>query len=318
MTAVLENPEVNDAPALMTEVKALNLPDLATMNRSADSALRMAKSFVIQNDDDYALATEELQSVKARINKLEDTRTGITGPMNKALKAINDLFRSPMENLKAAEVAIKASMLTYYSEKERKAAEERRIAELAAEMERQRIAEAARQVELAAAAERQRIADAAAKVAAAAKAEQDRLAQEAAAAAAAGNAAAAAEAERAAAASRLQAQLDAQQAKERDTEAQTRAAEHSAALRMESSVVSAAVATTAPATAKGASVRGTVDFEVTSLISLVKHIAEHPDLIGLVNVDTVRLRAYVRGLGINANLPGVRVAQKQTMSVRAA
>ena len=301
----------------LAEVQALSLPDMTIMTRGAAGALRMAQSFVIATDDDYQLAGEELSSIKGRINKLEDSRTSITGPMNKALKAVNDLFRGPMETLKTAETAVKSSMLTYYDEQQRKAAEVRRIAEEAAQAERQRIADAARQVELAAAAERKRIADEAAAAQAVAQAEQQRLARVAAEAAAAGNAAAQAEAERAAQASRQQSILEEQQAQQRDQEAQERAFEQAAALRMEQSVISASV-TAIDTKATGTSVKGTVDFEVTSMISLVKYIAENPNLISLVVADNVKLRAYVRGLGINTELPGVRVFQKRTMSARAA
>lgn len=310
--------QTTEAPGVLTEIKSLALPDMAGMTRSADSALRMAQTFVIATEDDYQLAGEELASIKGRINKLEATRTGITGPMNKALTAINALFKGPMETLKSAETSVKTSMLTYHAEQERKAAEARRVAEAAAEAERQRLAEEARKVEQAAAVERQRIADEAAKVAAAAKAEQDRLAKEAAAAAAAGNAAAAAEAERAAAASRLQADLDAQQAKQRDQEAEQRASESAAATRASMAVISAPVTSTSTTKASGTSVRNSVEYEVTSLLSLVKHIAENPALINLVMEDSVKLRAYVRGLGLNTNLPGVRVYEKRSMSAKAA
>lgn len=307
-----------EAPSVLTEVKALSLPDMSIMSRGADSALRMAKSFVITTEEDYQLAGEELQSVKARINKMEATRTGITGPMNKALKAINDLFRGPMAILESAESAIKGSMLVYFDEQERKAAEVRRLAEAAAEAERQRVAEAARQVELEAAAERKHIADAAAKVAAEAKAEQDRLAQVAADAAAAGNQAAADEANRIAEASRQQAELEAQQARDRDAEAANRASESAAALRTEAAVTSAPVTHIASAKASGTSVRAAVEYEVTDLHKLVKHVADNPALISLLMEDSVKLRAYVRGLGMNTALPGVRVFQKRSMSSRAA
>jgi len=303
---------------VLTEVKSLAIPDMAVMNRTAASALRMAQSFVITSDDDYRLAGEELQSVKGRITRMEAARTAITGPMNKALKAVNDLFRAPMADLTAAENAIKGSMLTYYDEQQRKAADARRIAEEAAEAERRRLAEEARQLELQAAAERKRIEDEAAAVAAAAKAEQERLAQEAAAAAAAGDQAAAEEARRQAEASRVHAELQSQQAEQRANEVAVSANESVAALRVVSSVIAAPVASTEAAKASGTSVKGTVDYEVKSLISLVQHVAAHPELIALLSVDSVKLRAYVRGLGLNTNLPGVHVFQKRTMSARAA
>lgn len=68
-----------EGTGVFTEIKALAMPDMAIMTRGAASALRMATTFVISTKEDYQLAGEELQSIKARINKLEDTRTGITG-----------------------------------------------------------------------------------------------------------------------------------------------------------------------------------------------------------------------------------------------
>lgn len=313
MTTTTATPE-----SPLTEVKALDIPDMAIMHRSADSALRMAQAFVILTDSDYALAGEELQSVKGRLKKLEDTRTGITGPMNKALDAINALFRGPRTTLEAAEKSIKDGMLAYHTKKEQAAAEARRVAEAAAAAERARIAEDARQVELKAAAERQRIADEAAAVEAARKAEQEKLDAQAAAAAAAGDQAAAEEAARQAEASRLQSILEAQQLEQRQQELNVVANESAAAMVVASASISAPVSHIGSAKSKGTSVKTTVDFEVTSLLSLVQHIAKNPELINLVSEDSIKLRAYVRGLGVNAKLPGVRVFEKQAISSRAA
>lgn len=302
----------------LTEIKALTLPDVALMTRGADSALRMANNFVITTDDDYNLAGEELQAVKAKLKRMEETRTSITGPMNKALDAINALFRGPRTALEAAEKAIKGNMLTYHNEKERIAAEARQAQEAAAAAERARLAEEARQVEQRAAAERKRIADEAAAAESARKQEQERLAAEAEKAAAAGNAAAAEEAARKIEASRLQSTLEAQQAEQRQQEANARANEEAASIIAATAAASAPVTSIASVRAKGASVKVTVDFEVTNLLSLVQHIATHPELINLVTEDSIKLRAYVRGLGVNAKLPGVRVFEKQSMSSRAA
>lgn len=64
----------------------------------------------------------------------------------------------------------------------------------------------------------------------------------------------------------------------------------------------------------GVAMRTTVDFEVVDLLQLVQHIAKHPELISLVTDDSVKLRAYVRGLGTACNLPGVRVFEKASLS----
>lgn len=64
----------------------------------------------------------------------------------------------------------------------------------------------------------------------------------------------------------------------------------------------------------GLATRTTVEFEVVDLVQLVQHIAKHPELIGLIAADSVKLRAYVRGLGLSTNLPGVRVFEKASLS----
>lgn len=79
-------------------------------------------------------------------------------------------------------------------------------------------------------------------------------------------------------------------------------------------VVAAPVAAPAPPAIKGVSTSTTVDFEVDNLLALVQHIAAHPELINLVTADSVKIRAYVKGLGLQCNLPGVRVFNKQSLS----
>lgn len=164
---------------------------------------------------------------------------------------------------------------------------------LAYSQEQERIAaEARRKAEAAAEAERQRLAA----EAAAREAEAREQARKAAEAAAAGNAEAAAIA-----------QAEAQRAQ---AEAQTVAAT--------AQMIVAPVVTVAPPAAKGISTAKKVDFEVVDLHALVKHVAERPELLALLRADEVKLRAYVRGLGLSCNLPGVRVFEDRVMSARAA
>lgn len=165
---------------------------------------------------------------------------------------------------------------------------------LAWDQEQQRIAaEARRKAEEAAAAERQRLAD----IAAAQQREAEAQAAAAAKAQAEGNAQAAALAQ--AAAERAQ-------------------AEASTAATTAQLVVAAPLAAPPAAKVKGISTSTKVDFEVIDLNALVKHIAQHPELINLIVADSVKLRAYVRGLGTACVLPGVRVYESATMSARAA
>lgn len=65
---------------------------------------------------------------------------------------------------------------------------------------------------------------------------------------------------------------------------------------------------------QGVATRKTVDFEVVDFAALVAFVATRPDLLGVLSVDTVKLRALVRALGADANLPGVRVFEKASIS----
>lgn len=260
--------------SILAPVASLTLPDSVALTNRAQSALAFIESFQITSAEDYGLAAEELQAIKRKANAVEDQRTSITGPINKALKAINDLFRGPQELLAKGEQMLKTKMLAYDQEQERIAAEARRQAEALAGAERKRLDEEA--------AARQREAQAQAEAAAAATA--------------AGDAQAAAQAT--AAAQRAQA------------EAQTAA--------MTSQMVVAPVVPTGRTKASGISTSKKVDFEVTNLVELVTHIAIHPELINLVVADSVKLRAYVKGVGMACNLPGVRVFEDRVLSARAA
>jgi hypothetical protein len=117
-----------------------------------------------------------------------------------------------------------------------------------------------------------------------------------------------AEAERAAQAERdrLHAEATALAAAGRDGEALIKA-------QVAELIVAAAPAAELPKAA-GIATRTTVDFEVMDMLALVQHIATHPELVGLITSDTVKIRAYVKGLGMAARLPGVRVFEKATLA----
>lgn len=79
-------------------------------------------------------------------------------------------------------------------------------------------------------------------------------------------------------------------------------------------VVPTATLVEEPPKVAGVSTRTTVDFEVQDLHALVCHVAQNPELIGLLKSDDTKLRAYVRGLGMACKLPGVKVFEKQTLA----
>lgn len=260
--------------SILAPVAALTLPDSSAMTSRAQQALAFIQDFKIDSAETYGFAADELKAIKAKANAIEEQRTGITGPLNKVLKAVNDLFRGPADTLAQAERMLKGKMLAWDQEQERIAAEARRRAEEAAAAERRRLEEQA--------AAAQRVADEQARAAAAAAAAGD---------------------EQAAAI----AQANVQRAQ---SEAQAAAAT--------SQMVTAPVVLADKTKAAGISTSKKLDFEIVDLHALVKHIAEHPELLSLVTADSVKLRAYVKGLGMACALPGVRVFEERVMSARAA
>jgi len=300
----------------LAEVRALQIPDEATLSVGANSALRMAQTFVITGADDYSLAAEELRSASAKLKALEERRMSITRPMDAAKKAVMDLFRGPLAALEQAVDLYKRSMLAYDTEQARIAAEAKREAERLAQIERDRLAAEAAAREAEAQRERDRIAAEEAARAATAKAEQDRLAAEAAAAKAKGDAAAAEAAEAAAAKKREEDEAAAAAAEQKQADVTQAAALEVAAIQQVSAVIVAQPTTSAPAKVAGISTAKSFDFELVDLMAVVKHVAEHPELISLLTLDSVKTRALVKSLGHNTKVPGIRVIDKATMAVR--
>ncbi len=299
-------------------MRALALPDMAVETRRADTALRMATSFIIASQEDYMLAGEELQSIKTKINALEAKRQTVAGPLHKAWTAFNLMFKAPMDVLKDAEATVKHSMLAYSDEQDRIAAIAKKAADAIAAAEKKRLEDEARAIETAAASERQRIADLEVARVTAANAERERLEQDAIAALASGDTAALAAIEQQADMLIENSDLAASQARDLSAQIDAAATSRSANLKMEAFVTSAPIAYMAPARAAGISKSVTYDYELQDMAKLIAHIATKPELSSLLCLDTVKTRAYVRSLGANTNLPGLRVFSKSTLSARAA
>lgn len=98
--------------------------------------------------------------------------------------------------------------------------------------------------------------------------------------------------------------------------AQGRAGEAAVKTQVAEMIVASPVVVAEAPKAAGISTRETVAFEVVDLLALVQHVAQHPELIGLLVADSTKLRAYVRGLGLQCNLPGVRVFTQQSLAAR--
>lgn len=110
------------------------------LTSSAQSALTNATDYVIDSPAMFELAGDDLKRIKSLQKEVEEKRTGITGPLNQAVKAVNDLFRAPKDYLDKAEATLKRSMVAWATEQDRLIAEARRKAEAEAQVERDRLA----------------------------------------------------------------------------------------------------------------------------------------------------------------------------------
>jgi hypothetical protein len=106
-----------------------------------------AADYRITTVEQYQSGTSDLQRVKSAQKRLEETRTSITGPMNAALKRVNDFFRAPTERLTTIERTIKVQLVQFADEQERIRREEQRKADEIARKERERLEAQAREAE---------------------------------------------------------------------------------------------------------------------------------------------------------------------------
>lgn len=79
----------------------------------AQEGLVMIQGISVTDQDSQQFAAEILRDVKDELTALEEKRTSITSPMNKALKAVNDLFRPVKLALEAAEKHLKGEIAQY-------------------------------------------------------------------------------------------------------------------------------------------------------------------------------------------------------------
>lgn len=114
-------------------------PEVREVQAEADQALAVATEYRVTTGDEYSAAGDELKRIKAAQKRLDETRKGLTKPLDESKRRIMDLFRGPAEKLDQAERAIKGACLTYQWEQDRIRREEQRKAEEAARKERDRI-----------------------------------------------------------------------------------------------------------------------------------------------------------------------------------
>lgn len=87
--------------------------------------LSIAEGFTCNDRDAFVAGSERLRDIKELQTTLEARRTSVTGPMNTALRTINDWFRAPVAALDKAEKAYKFK-LAEFRDKERQEVERQR------------------------------------------------------------------------------------------------------------------------------------------------------------------------------------------------
>lgn len=283
-------------------MNTINPPEVTQAMQIAENAHEIAASVEIDSDEMFAMAGDELRTIKSRQKQIEDLRLSLTRPLDESKKRIMDLFRNPQERLEAAAGLINGAMLAYQKAKREKAEQARKEAEAEARRERERLAE----IQRAAEAEQRRIA--------AEAAERQRIADEAAAAARkAGDEEAARAAEAAAA---KQAQID------RDEAAQAAAAAQQAAEASElADIAPTNMPTIEQPKAAGIGTRHNWKHEVTDFAALVIAAGEaakrgDTTMLGYIEPNSVALGQVARALKGQARIPGVRIYAEEGLSVR--
>lgn len=123
----------------------INDPKALELAQDAETTLTLAKEYVIDGPEMYAIAADELRSIKGKAKDLDELRKSMTRPLDDAKKRIMDFFNKPLTFLTEAESLIKRSMLTYDREQERKRKEEEERLRAAARAEQERLEAEARE-----------------------------------------------------------------------------------------------------------------------------------------------------------------------------
>jgi hypothetical protein len=121
------------------------LPPRQELMAPAEKAVLFANSLIVDSDDTYAYAGQELQEIKGRISALEEKRLSFTRPLDAIKKQWMEFFGEPINFLTGAEQTYKSKMLTYSTAQEKKRQEEEaRLRAIAEEERRKKEAEAER------------------------------------------------------------------------------------------------------------------------------------------------------------------------------
>lgn len=271
-----------EANEILSPLSSIKTPNPIELNQRAQSALAMVNSMVVDNQETYELAADELKGIKSRAKALEEQRKTIVDPLNKATKAINDMFRGPTQFLEQAETIIKKKMIGYTEIQERIAAEARRKAEEEQRIERARLAAEAAQREQKA------------------REEAEALAAQA---------------------KEAEAQGDVGKAAEVAARAEmvvASAVQESIALETTAAAMTAPVVA-APASVAGISkTKVTFKARVINKAEFLAFVATRPELLEMIDVNESKLNSMARALKNSMKYPGIEVYEDKTIAARAA
>ena len=103
---IIKDPEAR-ARGFLAKVALLTSP----------AAVERIRQMPVTNDAEQDFAARLLGEIKGTWAELEKERTAITGPMNKALRATNDLFRPAAKALEHEEAYLKLRIVEYLEAK---------------------------------------------------------------------------------------------------------------------------------------------------------------------------------------------------------
>jgi len=106
---------VDPAPAAVAVVVEKELAHEVTQ---AEAAMIQIEAFEIMTKEDLEFAAEILSDTKANWKRVEEKRKEITAPLNKALKAVNDLFKPVLGYYEKCERLIKGKLTDSHAKAE--------------------------------------------------------------------------------------------------------------------------------------------------------------------------------------------------------
>jgi len=138
---------MNPSPETALMLGALNLERPDALFKKAQEWQVIAYAYKVTSPEAALAAGEDLRLVKALARQLEEKRTAITGPINKALKEVNALFKPAQEWLAEAERLLKGALLGFQAEQDRIARELQAKADEEARKEKEKLEQQAEKAE---------------------------------------------------------------------------------------------------------------------------------------------------------------------------